>query len=352
MRKSLIAILALILVSCGSVSPEDREKYLPESNGKHGDILLLIEDNLYNSDIGQLIDSNINIHPEGVYLRPEPMFSYFHKRPSELNHMNQLNRNILKVTIEADSNFKETQFRILPNYFAKHQLFILIKDNDEDRLYDFLSNNWDKVANEFNDHELNEYMRYYRSDPNDVVREMAEKNFGIDIILPSESKLRSDKKEFAWVMRERSHRLTGNDATNAQGGVFWIQQGILFWTEKYDSAAQMNIENLLQKRDTVLKYNVEGKVPGSYMATEYDPYYAPKGRKFNHKGSKAVEIRGLWKHAGHRGAFGGGPFVQYTILNEKTNEMVTVCGYIYGPKFDKREYIREVDAMLQSIEVL
>ena len=294
----------------------------------------------------------MNRRPEGVYLRPESMFSYFHKVPDDLNHMNQLNRNILKVTIEADSAFSETQFRLLPNYFAKNQLFILIKDSDPDRLFDFLSNEWDQIADAFNDHELKEYMRYYRSDPNEKIQEMAKKNFGIDIILPKESELKVERDDFAWVKRDRSHRLTKNDATNAQGGTFWVQQGIVFWSEPYDSLAQMTVPYLLQKRDTILKYNVDGKVPGSYMTTEYAEYYEPKGRKFEHDGAEAVEIRGLWKHAGHRGAFGGGPFVQYTLLNKSKQEMITVCGYIYGPKFDKREYIRELDAMLQSIDIL
>lgn len=352
MHKSLIAILALILVSCGSLSPEDREKYLPNSNGKHGDILLLIEDELFQSDIGTIIDSNMRIQPSGVYLRPEPMFSYFRKEPDDLNHLNQLNRNILKVTVEPDSNYSETQLRILPNYFAKNQLFLLIKDNDEDRLRDFLLNDWSEVADKFNAHELKQYKRQYRDDPNEVVREMTKENFGIDIVVPEEAEIQSNDKYFAAVNRERSHRLTRNDATNANGGVFWIQQGILFWSEKYDSAAQMNVENILRKRDTVLKYNVAGKIPGSYMATEYTPYYEPKSRTFKHKGTKTVEVRGLWKHAGHRGAFGGGPFVQYTLLNESKKQLITVCAYVYAPKFDKREYIRELDAMLQSIEVL
>ena len=87
------------------------------------------------------------------------------------------------------------------------------------------------------------------------------------------------------------------------------------------------------------------------MGTEYTEHYDPEGRVFDYKGHKAVEIRGLWIYEGEVFVGGGGPFVQYSILNEATNKITTVCGYVYGPKFDKREYIREIDAVLNTIEV-
>jgi len=294
----------------------------------------------------------MNKRPAGVYLRPESMFSYYHKDPDQLNHMNKLSRNILQVTLDRDSTYAETAVLERPDYFAKNQLFVIIKDSDEDRLSEFLLYDFEDIAELYNTHELKEYMRYYREDPNENVQEMARKNFGININLPDDSELKTSDNDFAWVKRDRSQTMIGNQANQTEGGTFWVQQGILFWTEKYDSAAEFTVENILKKRDTVLKYNVAGKVPGSYMATEYSEYYDPKSKKFDHKGYRAVEIRGLWKHEGNRAAFGGGPFVQYTIFNEAKKELVTVCGYVYGPGFDKREYIREIDAMLRSIEVL
>jgi hypothetical protein len=352
MRSLLIALTTLLLVSCGGNGNSKDDQFLPDANGRHGEILLLLDDNLWNSRVGEILESNLNKHPEGPYLRPEPMFNYFRKKPDDLNHMNKLNRNILKVMVDHDSTYATTAVLERPNYYAKNQLFVIIKDSDVNRLYEFLLNDFDVIADLFNDFELKQYMRYYKEEINDNVNEMAQKRFGISITIPSESTLEKEKDGFAWVKRERSQNLIGNQANKTEGGTFWIQQGILFWSQKYDSTSQFTFDGVLQSRDTVLKYNVPGKVKGSYMATEYDPGYKPEGREFDFKGYPTYEVRGLWKHAGHRGAFGGGPFVQYTIHNKAKKELITVCGYVYAPKFDKREYIREIDAMLQSIEVI
>jgi hypothetical protein len=36
-------------------------------------------------------------------------------------------------------------------------------------------------------------------------------------------------------------------------------------------------------------------------------------------------------------------------LNPNTNELITIDGYAYAPYFDKREYIREVEAIIKTI---
>ena len=136
----------------------------------------------------------------------------------------------------------------------------------------------------------------------------------------------------------------------AEGGTFWIQQGFMIWSTPYfPDSTQMTVLGAQMDRDSTLKYNVPGKTSGTYMGTEKTEYYDPKGRVFNYRGHEAVELRGLWIYEGDIFVGGGGPFVQYSILNEAKNEIITVSGYVYGPKYEKREYIRELDAVLNTI---
>ena len=350
MKNLYFILISLFLISCdGDINPRD---LLPEANGAHGEILILMDDALWNGPVGETLVSQLTQHCKGPYLRPEPLFSYSWTTPDHLNHTNQLNRNLLKLMVDYDSSYAATKVIEKRDYYAKGQLFLVIKDSDIDRLYEFVINDFNQIADRFNDFELHSYMEMYEDEPNKGVNELAEKKFGLHISIPKDSEVYDDRDGFLWVKRDRSKNLIGSEAKGTRTETYWIQQGILFWSEPYTGEEQLTIENVLQKRDTVLKYNVAGKIEGSYMATEYDPYYKPEGRKFSFKGSEAVEIRGLWKHAGHPAAFGGGPFVQYTIHNKAKNLVVTVCGFIYGPQFDKREYIREIDAMLNTIEVL
>jgi len=60
-----------------------------------------------------------------------------------------------------------------------------------------------------------------------------------------------------------------------------------------------------------------------------------------------VEMRGLWKT---EGAFLGGPFVSYTTVDTIRNRVVTVDGFVYGGKKTKRNLIRQVEAILTTLE--
>lgn len=348
MRLFLVAIVSVLLVGCGSELT--REDLLPDASGPHGQVVLLLEDDLWNGPIGEAVMYHLDANAKGPYLRPEPVFDVWRMRPDDLDHVSQMNRLILKVMVDFDSTYKETAILEKKNYFAKGQLFIIVKDSDPDRLYSFIVNEFAYVVNLFNEFELNLLKDEYLKRPNKALKESAEKNFGISISVPEQSTVRVDTADFMWAKRDRSKQVMANATSEPGSDTYWIQQGILIWSKPYTDTSQLTLEGALRDRDSTLKYRVPGKVKGSYMATEYDEYYKPEGKVIKFKGAYAVEIRGLWRHAGNPDAFGGGPFVQYAIHHESRKSVVTVCVYIYGPKYDKREYIREADAMIQTIE--
>lgn len=350
--KFLLPILStFLLFSClNEEGPHD--ELLPEANGQHGEILILMEDNLWNGDLGQTVKDQLSIRAEGRFLRPEPMFNFYQQAPKDLSHLTQLSRNILKFMIDTDSTYAETAVIEKTNYYAKHQLFVIVKDSDANRLMEFAKNEMRQIIDLFNDFELAQLMAMYREDSQPTVSEIVTKKFGIGISVPDDFGIKSETDSFLLIKRDRSKNLMGNDATNAEGGTFWIQQGVMFWSDKYEpDSSQLTVKNVLLNRDSTLKYNVPGSVKGTYMGTEYSEYYDPIGREFSFKGHKAVEVRGLWIYNGSTFLGGGGPFVQYSILNESKNEIITVCGYVYGPGYEKREYVRELDAMLQTIDL-
>ncbi|MFT5819728.1 MAG: hypothetical protein ACI8ZM_000953 [Crocinitomix sp.] len=348
---SLLLLSVFFITSCDdSNTPADA--YLPNANGQHGEILILMDDGLWNGAIGEAVVDNLSRRAIGVYLRPETMFSFFRKRPEDLNHMNQLNRNILKFMVVSDTVYDETVVLKKRNYYAKGQLFVIVKDSDPNRLYEYAQNGMDEVVDEFNNFEMEQLISFYEKDPNKRVKEMAENKFGISISVPKKSELKSEQENFTLIKRDRSKNLMGSESTRAEGGTFWIQQGFMIWNTPYfPDSTQMTVQGALMDRDSTLKYNVPGEVSGTYMGTEKTEFYDPKGRVFNYNGHEAVELRGLWIYEGDRFVGGGGPFVQYSILNEAKNEIVTVSGYVYGPKYEKREYIRELDAVLNTIVI-
>ena len=60
-----------------------------------------------------------------------------------------------------------------------------------------------------------------------------------------------------------------------------------------------------------------------------------------------IETRGLWRLFGD---FMGGPFVCYSIVSPDGKEVVDLLGYVYCPRFDKRDYMMQVDGICRSIK--
>ena len=347
--KFLLIAFPLLIFSCGD-SGLTSQDLLPDASGEHGHILVLMDNNLWDGNLGNSVKAQLDQRAPGIYLRPEPMFDYYHKTSESLTHVNKMGRLILKVFIDRDSTYSETALIEKRDYWAKGQLFLVVKDSDPNRLMEYVQNDFGSVLQKMNDFEANELIRHYKERTNNAVKEQAELTFGISISLPREAELKVKEDNFMWVKYDRSRRLMGNEANSVDGGTFWVQEGLIFWSEPYSEEA-MDPYHILEKRDTILKYNIPGKVSGSYMATEYDSCCAPQGWVTTYHENDCVIFRGLWIHAGRIGAAGGGPFVQYSIHNPTNNTVVTVCGYVYAPKFDKREHIREIEAMLNTIEI-
>jgi hypothetical protein len=347
----MIVFSAFLFISCDEEL--SREDLLPDASGEHGKILLVIDESLWETSLQQNLHEQLDQDCVGPYLRPEPLFDYYRTASKEMSHINKLSRLILKVKIDHDSAYQETAVVVKENYFARGQLFVIVKDSDFDRLNNYIKNDFDYVIDAFNDYEHEQLVKEFKGDKHNAIDEIAQTDFGISISLPRTSVLKASNKDFMMVKYERSQKQQYQTSSNSgyTYETFWIQEGILFWKQSLDSASYFNPYNLMAYRDSVLKKHVPGSLDGSYMATEYDPYYKPEADKITVDGQETIVVRGLWKYAGHPGAFGGGPFVQYSMINEKRNEIITVCGYVYAPKFNKREYIRQVEAMLSTIDL-
>lgn len=77
--------------------------------GAHGNIILLMEDNIWNGPLGEAVMYHLDQDTKGPALRSEPMFTVTHVRPEDLDHLGQMNRLLLKVMVVDDTVFQETQ---------------------------------------------------------------------------------------------------------------------------------------------------------------------------------------------------------------------------------------------------
>jgi hypothetical protein len=65
------------------------------------------------------------------------------------------------------------------------------------------------------------------------------------------------------------------------------------------------------------------------------------------KGEFAVEARGLWKVSN---SSAGGPFVSYSFVDQATQKLYYIEGYVYAAGMKKKPLVREVEAILSTFK--
>jgi hypothetical protein len=67
-----------------------------------------------------------------------------------------------------------------------------------------------------------------------------------------------------------------------------------------------------------------------------------------HNGNYASEMRGLWRVEND---FMGGPYVALSELDASNQRVINAFGFVYAPSKDKRNLLRQVEAMIYSLKL-
>jgi len=364
MKYVLISIALLFsLFSCKDTNTSDQEVVreikggisgsLPKANGVTGRILVSANDELWNGEIEDIFKEKFSDTAKGPYIHYEPVFEYQQEDPSTINRIRKKNRNFLRLVLDADKTYDETEVVVKTDYKAKGQLYVIFRDSDKQRLIKFLNNELSTYIALFSVEEDERLVTKYNLNKNIGFDNAAREKFGVSISIPLSSKFVANKDSIIYALDKRVDEKTkDNPKTGAKGGTYWSQKGIMIWESPYDNESNFNPITILSIRDSVLKENVKGTVVDSYMATEFASSHKPKVQLTEINGNKTMIIEGLWKHDGNIAASGGGPFIQYSIVHPTRNTVVHVSTHVFAPRFNKREYIRQIRAMLNTITLV
>ncbi|MDX9729940.1 MAG: DUF4837 family protein, partial [Bacteroidales bacterium] len=70
-------------------------------------------------------------------------------------------------------------------------------------------------------------------------------------------------------------------------------------------------------------------------------------RSFRRNETDFIEMRGLWTL---EGGFMGGPFISYAFIDSASSRAVVVTGFVYAPREEKRELLRQVEALMYTVK--
>lgn len=331
-----IALLSLFILSCES-EKIDPDAYKSDATGLRGEVLIIMDDFYWEKEAGESLKLYFEKQLEGTPLPAEKQLSircYPHKN---FNRNHKTNRNI--VLVDFNEKAKQTSFEIEKNKWMKNQTYVEIQSPSMENFVEFMNAKGNELAELFLIDERNRVQSYLKAKSNDNAVAQISKKHDLKLIFPNEYTLVTNKSDFFSGLSERM--------VNRGGKQYDLIQSVFVYHYPYTSDSIFNSDYLIQKRNNVMAKYVKGETDNEYVTTNMDPRAKPIIDTVNFNGEFAVEIRGQWRMEGDFGF--GGPFISLTTVDKKNNRVVTIEGMVFAPNSEKRELIRDLEAIAYSV---
>lgn len=322
---SLMISILMLLVLLGAC---DSGPVMKKATGFAYEIVVVMDKADWNGPAGVDIKSQLTSDIPGLP-QAEPAFKITYAMPSDFNGLLTYVRNILIVKIDP-SIYTKVSVSYEKNRWAQGQIVVNLNAPNQESLVEYLKNHQRTLVDFFVKTEMTRATALLEKDYSGVVMEHLQKDFDLSLKVPSNMTYFKDTTDFFWA------------SNNANTG----RTDIVVYTFPYTDPNTFTAEYLVAKRDSVLKANLPGSFPDSYMTTETltGVEYTP----ITVDGKYCGEMRGLWKMVGD---MMGGPFVSHARLDEKNNRVVVAEGFVFAPETDKRNFIRRIEAALYTLRL-
>jgi hypothetical protein len=218
------------------------------------------------------------------------------------------------------------------NLWAQPQRVFKITAPDEDSWVSAFDEQKENFLSLFDQSERERLMNIYRPTADYKVINEVEKTFGFKLLIPEGFYVAKNEVNFMWIRKELTD----------------YGQGLILYTRPYRDTAELSTSRLIYVRDSLLYRHIPGPLEGSFMSTEKE-FVLPQSHAIsNFSTSYTIETRGLWNVVGD---FMAGPFVAYTVVDEVHGRLITAEGYVYAPGKDKRDFLRQLEAILYTLEL-
>ena len=321
---SFLFLFLLLGCSAPKTNPDGTKKdtrILPPSSGTHSELLLVMPDELWIGPAGEAFRELYLADQEGLP-QSEAYFDASRVEPKEVNRILQKTKSIMWVE-KSDTSFVKMQ----KDLWARPQRIVRITAQSEKELVEEIKSSAKQVINAFKEHDMSVIQSRLRKSSYAYTHENLKK-IGIKKMLLH--------KGFDPTLDKENLKIF---ATKTVKTIQYIMV-----SERPMTEGMVSMDDIIAHRDSIGKKYFEGTHEDSYMETEL--LIPPFTETTEISGMFALETRGLWRMEND---FMGGPFLSYTIYDEKNNRILTVESLLYGPTAKKRNVILEMEAMMRSI---
>ncbi len=339
-----LCTLSVLLISCNLDDTSGR--LLVKSSGTPGEIILVIDSTQWRGELGKALRETLESYVPGVS-RPEKLFTVRYIEPTLFNSvLNKASNLIFVATLDSKTRGGATVRNFMTeNYIQDHPDKFIISQKDiyasnQEALYLFsaterllaerIRNNKSTITNFFNEKESERLLKslYVAKEERSVSQYLIENN-GYSVRVPNGYRIEVDDPSFTWL------RSVGE-----------IDKNIFISYRNYTSDKIFKNSRLIGLRDSITKNNVF-EDPGdtdSFMRVD-TIHLETEFITTNIYGQYAKRIKGIWMA---NNLTLGGSFISYIFVDQSTNRLYYLDGFVVSPGKKKRETIRELDVILNT----
>lgn len=315
------AVLMPVFVSCSN----NPKALLPNISGKAGEVIVVIDRDNWEGNLGNAVRDLLAT--DCPYLaQKEPLFTLSNVTPGGFADLFKVHRNILIFNIAGDV---EESVIYRNDAWAHPQCIIQVNAADSEGAVRLLNENAERITATIEQAERDRIISNAKLYEDASLAAAVKEMVGGSPHFPNGYKLKKKTADFIWIADEKQY-------TN---------QGVFIY--KYPAAETENFteESIIAHRNEILKENVPGMFDNTWMTTS--DFIAPTVEFIRFRGQQFAQTRGFWEV---HNDFMGGPFVSHSFYGEGAREIIVLEGWVYAPRYDKRQYLRQVEAILYSFE--
>lgn len=297
-----------------SCSFDKSSSVLPSYTGAINEVVLVIDDQLWDGEAGSLFKESFQAPIEGISWN-ESSLDVVQIPNQAMSRLFETHRNLVLVEKGSFSKFVSGS-----NLYSEGQYFAKITYKSESDLLGILKEYCPVVLHQIQEKEkmrIRDKM-YFTSSFHSLFDK-----YGYQLSIPKDYVLASDSAGFSWFEYSPKDK-------ELISGLFLYQLPLIYWP---------NANLLLEARDSVLRQNVKGEQEGSFMALE--PLY-PSHKSYQDKG---LEVRSLWKM---ENAFMGGPSITNFLVDSLQNVVFVTDAFLFNPGKNKRNDLQILEIILES----
>lgn len=317
----LFCITFFLFFSC-----KEQEDRLPrKATGKTNSISVIIDDQLWNGEIGESIRNKFASPVIGLP-QEEPLFT-INQYPVKL--MEGFMTDTRTIIVVKKENI--TQFEIKKNQYASPQNVFHISGRTNGDILEIIEKNTPQIIKIIKKTEIAESQRISRQS---LINPFIIRNkYHINLEVPTGYTYALQKSKFIWLKKEI---ISGNTS-------------LLIYEVPIKSIknSSNSITNIVRIRDSIGNLYISGTELDTPMITEegYSPYLF----KLKLNGKETFETKGTWEL---KNDFMSGPFVNYAIVDEDHNRILILEGFCYSPSKKERDLMHELESIIKSVVIL